>query len=139
MRNNETKTIKRFIFDKPEAVNRAIKNYEKKWKIVIADVGLMSTRRVYELDRETYTEEDGYNVTFMLGNKKWKQNVKNAEMNGKQTLKWLWLVVQVVVLKLKLGRCQMKTHKEFIKEVEKASSLKEQTKDAFCEVKDDTK
>jgi len=66
---NTNKIIKRFIFNKPDAVNKAVEKYKKKWGIVIADVGLMSTRRVYESDKETYTDKDGYNVTFMLGEK----------------------------------------------------------------------
>ena len=55
-------------------------------------------------------------------------------MNGKQILNQLWLVVQAVGIKLKLGRLKMKTHNKFIEEVKeltKQPTLPEKTHDAL--------
>ena len=62
--------IKRFIEDKKGAVNKALNNYQKKNEFAYADVGLMSTRRKYGKDRETYKSVEGFNVTFIIGPKR---------------------------------------------------------------------
>ena len=57
-------------------------------------------------------------------------------MNGNQILRRLWLAVQVVVTKLKLGRLKMNPATEVFKELNEANrepTLAERTHDALKE------